>query len=346
MRIRHRLLAIPLLLAASAAPALGDVRDKAGLFSPEAIAKANAELARIERETKIPVTIETVPSLHGVPIDQALAEYAKGDGVRGLFVLIPKAEGKVKAESSREYRHHFSRPQYDAIEEAFVPGFRKRDFDAGLTQGVAHIASVLPAIARSAPAQAGVARQPARGPIPAQGPVRGPVQARSGISMLIGIVLLVLGVLIVFRLLGALFGARRGGYGPGYGPGQMRGGPGYGAPGYGGGGPGYGGGGGGGFMSSLFGGLGGAMAGNWLYDQFGRHHSPDQAGYVPGADPAAPADAGPDWQGSEGGGADWGGGDAGGGGGADWGGGGGGDWGGGGGGGDWGGGGGGDGGSW
>jgi uncharacterized protein len=99
-------------------------------------------------------------------------------------------------------------------------------------------------------------------------------------------------------------------------------------------------------MSSLFGGLGGAMAGNWLYDQFGRHHSADPTSYAPGAEPAPPADAGPDWQDAGDGGGDWGGGDAGGGGGGDWGGGGGGDWGGGGGGGDWGGGGGGDGGSW
>ena len=68
-------------------------------------------------------------------------------------------------------------------------------------------------------------------------------------------------------------------------PGQgMGGGPGY----YGG--AGYGGGR-GGFFSSVLGGLGGALAGNWLYDQFsgGRHgqygsadagHVTDSAGYT------------------------------------------------------------------
>ena len=51
MRTARRLLAIPLLLVASAALALGsEVRDKAGLFSPEAVKKANANLTRIERE--------------------------------------------------------------------------------------------------------------------------------------------------------------------------------------------------------------------------------------------------------------------------------------------------------
>ncbi len=85
---------------------------------------------------------------------------------------------------------------------------------------------------------------------------------------LIWIVLGILAVFVVIRLLGALFsGGNRGGY-----PGQRAMGPG--GPGYGQGyGPGYGGGGGGGFMSSMFGGIGGALAGNWLYDQFsGRHH--------------------------------------------------------------------------
>ena len=160
------------------------------------------------------------------------------------------------------------------------------------------------------------------------------------------IVIGILGLFLVIRILGALFSAGRGGYanqgrmggpGGGYGPG----GPGYGAPGYG------GGGGGGGFMSSMFGGIGGALAGNWLYDQFsGRHHgSVDQASYDPATGAAPAPDASPEW-GEGGAGGDWGG-DAGGAGG-DWGGGGGGggDWGGGGGG-DWGGGGGGDdGGSW
>ena len=109
--------------------------------------------------------------------------------------------------------------------------------------------------------------------------------------------------------------------------------------------------GGGGFMSSMFGGIGGALAGNWLYDQFsgGRHQSTsyDQGTVDPGVtgspaetggtDWVAPNETGGDWGGgggdTGGGGGDWGGGSAdAGGGGGDWGGGGGGDFGGGGGG--------------
>ena len=85
----------------------------------------------------------------------------------------------------------------------------------------------------------------------------------------------ILAVFLILRVLGGLFGRssgagypnQAGGMGmprPGMGPG--------GGPGYYGGGGGYGGRPGGGFFSSLLGGLGGAMAGNWLYDQMsGRH---------------------------------------------------------------------------
>ena len=79
---------------------------------------------------------------------------------------------------------------------------------------------------------------------------------------------MIVAVLVGIRLIGSLFGGGRGAYGPGAGQPGM--GPGYGGgPGYG---AGYGGRGGGGFFSSILGGIGGAMAGNWLYDQFsGRH---------------------------------------------------------------------------
>ena len=166
------------------------------------------------------------------------------------------------------------------------------------------------------------------------------------------IILGIFGVLLVLRLLGGLFGRSAGAGYPNQmgGMGMQRPGMGPGGPGYYGGGGGYGGRG-GGFLSGMLGGLGGAVAGNWLYDQFsGRHgnvnsadavHSGDYAGTAdPGGDAIVGADddpaGGASWEDAgttDTGGGDWGGG------GGDWGGGGG-DWGGGGG--DWGGGGGGD----
>ncbi len=347
MRASRAILALPLLLATGLASAFAsEVRDKAGLFSTEAVKKANADLARIERETNVPVTIETVASLNGRSIDDAMKQLGQSEGIKGLFVLIAAKEHLNEAGASPGYSRYFRRPLYQEMRDAFLPDFKKSNFDAGLEAGIAKIDTTL----RAVKAEAGgtITPVPIRNANPAQ-PTRrnaqvpgaqNPVQGRSGVSSLIVIVVVILAVMIGLRLLGALFGAGRGAQGNG--PGGMRGPGGYGAPGYG------GGGGGGGFMSSLFGGIGGAMAGNWLYDQFsGRSRHGESGSVPPNQDGAPPAENGGDWGTAGDGGGNWG--ESGGGGGGDWGtggGGGGGDWGGGGGGGDWGGGGGGDGGGW
>jgi hypothetical protein len=341
-------LTIPLLLAASLASAFGsEVRDKAGLFSPDAVKKANSELSRIERETNVPVTIETIASLNGRSIDDALKQLGRSEGIKGLFIVIAAKEKHNEAGASAEYDHYFNRPLYQDMRDSFLPSFRKGDFDGGLAVGVSKIESTLAQVKAQAggtitptPARGVSAVQPTRrGAVPVP---RNPAQGRSGVSTLIAIVVVIVVVMLGLRLLGALFGGGRGGA-SGYGPGGMRGPGGYGAPGYG------GGGGGGGFMSSLFGGIGGAMAGNWLYDQFSGRNRHGEGYLPPTQEGAPPAETGGDWGTAGDGGGSWGESGGGGGGGGDWGGGGGGgDWGGGGGGGDWGGGGGGGdgGGSW
>jgi uncharacterized protein len=333
-------LALPLALAVSVGSAhASSIRDEAGMFSPETVRAAEAKLKQLESETGLTTTIETIDSLRGESLDRAAIERAQRTNTEGIFILIPKQEHKIKVLASRPFARALSHERLQAIEQAFINSFKKGDFDAGLMDGVQ---AIMHEVEQARVANGGRLRQ-------AEAPIA-PIQRRAvarpranangfGIGSLLGIGLIILAVLIGIRLLGALFGRGQGAYGPGMGRPGM--GPGYG-------GPGYGAPGGGGFMSSLFGGIGGALAGNWLYDQFsGRHHggTVDNSSYTPGAD-AAPTDAaGDDWSTGSSATGDWGGGDAGGGGG-DWGGGGG-DWGGGGGGGgDWGGGGGGDGGSW
>ena len=265
--------------------------------------------------------METVESLGGATVGDRAREHADRSGAEGIYVLIARDEAKIDVIVSKPFRNAIDPTRLRAIEGAFVAGLKNRDFDGALLGGVKSIDSEV----STARAELGGLRQgvPA-GRVGRNGRVvnRG---GSFGISSLLGIGLLVFGVLFVVRLLGSLF--RGGGMQGAYGPGRT------GAGGYS---PGYGGGG-GGFMSSMFGGIGGALAGNWLYDQFsGRHHGGNTTDSSTYGDQTDAANAGSDWDnGADAGGADWGGagGDAGGG-----------DWGGGGGGGDWGGG--GDGGSW
>ena len=312
------LLALPLALAATIGSARASaVRDGAGLFSPDAVKKAEAELNRVERESGVTTTIETIESLKGGSIDEVSLEHAKQSRTNGLYLLISKEPHKIYARATRQYGRVLNATREKAIYQAFGTEFAQGDFDAGLLAGVQKIDDTV----LTAAANGDLPRHAAGVPVAAgrNVPNRRGGGGGFGLGSLLGLGLIVLVVLFVLRLLGSLFNRSGGGYAGG-GPGRM-GGPGYG-PGYG------GGGGGGGMMSSIFGGLGGALAGNWLYDQMSGRHG---GGYVDNsaAGGQAPADTGAgDWDGGTGAGGDWGGG--GGGGGGDWGGGGGG-----GGGGDW-----------
>ena len=79
----------PLLLLALALPAVSrveasEIRDRAGMFSPEAVKKAQAELDRIERRTRIPVVIETIDSIPG--LDRTAPNNARRKAIDDLAV--------------------------------------------------------------------------------------------------------------------------------------------------------------------------------------------------------------------------------------------------------------------
>jgi len=311
------ILALPLALATLMGSAsASEIRDRAGMFSPDAIRKAEATLDRVEQQYRAATIVETTGPLDGQPVDAVARQHAERSGIEGIYVLISK-DGKIDVLDSHKFLGNERRR---AIMQSFIDEFRQRNFDAGLIAGAQTIERTVGDVGGLKQARSGA---PAPAPAPAQ--ARRGSGGGLGVLMIIGLV--IVGVLLVTRL----FGGNRAGYGPGqmpmqgrpgYGPGM--GGPGYG-PGYGA--PGYGRG--GGFFSGLLGGLGGAMAGNWLYVQFRGHNHPGTPTDYTGADASntGGAEPGGDWGSTSG---DWGGSDAGGGG--DWGGGGGSDgsWGGGG----------------
>lgn len=308
---RRKLLALPLLAALASAPAAAwgaTVRDDAKLFTPEAVSKAVVLLDKAEAASNIPVTVETVAKIEG-NIESAALERAKSQKVRGIYVLVTK--GKVEVLASPEFSKRIDRTHRIEIRDAFANAAKlEKDADAGLI-ALAERASAVTKDASKAKAPA----QNRRGDVVAPGAGGG--GAATSIAPFVKWGLLILGVLLVIRLIGALLAPRRpAGYGPG-GPGGPGGGPGYGgAPG------------GGGFLSGLAGGLGGALLGNWIYNSFGGHSAhasdvhPSDSGTTGGDWGGTSGNDGGDWGGTGGG--DWGGGDGGG----DWGGGdgGGGDW--------------------
>lgn len=292
------LLAAAIALAATVAGA-AEVRDRAGMFSAQAVQKAESQLSRAEKQSGVPIVIETIDAIPDLPADanakakgraiNALAEKRDREiGDQGIYILLSKKDRVLSNVLIRE-RLAGVLPEATRlkIRESFVEPFKAGDYDGGLLAAASAIDSALPDSPVAARRGENARRLvPVGGAAPAGRQGAGEAQFGLGTLLLIGGG--ILGVLFVVRLLSGSLG-NRGGYpqgmpgpgagpgmgGPGYGPGM--GGPGYGAPGYGGRG--------GGFFSGMLGGLGGAIAGNWIYDQFsGRHsqgHHTDASGYTP-----------------------------------------------------------------
>ncbi len=356
------------------------VRDRAKLFTPEAVKQADDSLRAFQRETKWQVVVETIESLAGQDIVARARADAKAADVRGLFVLIAKNERKFEFQPSDSARKTFTPDRIRAMTAALNKDFSAGKFDQGLRDTIAEIRrppgsspevalaspkvqDPKPVMAHDEPKPSGTTTTPGQLPkdlkpfpptapepaknVPAEtnqggapalpGPLKNLPPVASNLPMYIGIGI---GILFLLWILSRAFGSSRSapnpnayasqapapapppGYGPaqanrpptpqaGYGPpprpappagyGQGTPPPGYGQPGYGqpgygqpgygpppGYAPGYGappqqgGGGAGGFVTGALGGLGGAIAGNILYDKFGRPHEGHSGGHVEG----------------------------------------------------------------
>lgn len=284
------------------------VRDTAKMFSPDAIRKANAALAAIRQQNQWQVIIETVESLDGQTAAERAAANGEAMNVRGLSIVIAKKEHKLDVVASKSARPMFTREKTAAIARAIEGDFHAKQFDKGLLDAVAAIEAdacgePLVAAAPPAPTKLGVPlkAEKAAPPLPAV-PGAEPARTPNVLPMvLIGVVgiLALLWMISLARRRASVpppqqgwpqpqprqpepgtippprpaqtgYGPPPAGYGPGYGPG-----PGYPPP------PPQHGGGLGSFAAGALGGLGGAIAGNILYDQFGRPHHPDGVGTPP-----------------------------------------------------------------
>ncbi len=150
-----------------------NVIDSAKLFSPAVVAQSKKRLAAIEEATSVPVTIETVESLHGQSIEDAALKAARLSGGDGLFILIAKDERKIaKPLVRRQFEHRFPEEKKAAIREAILEGFKAGDFGDGLKRGIDAIAATLerpaapaptdPAWGLSAPSNTSIVRDQAR----------------------------------------------------------------------------------------------------------------------------------------------------------------------------------------
>lgn len=316
-----------LALVVGAQPLLADagIRDEAGVFSPEAVRKAEATIKKMAAEHKKELYIETLATLPSVEKggpdlknenatkkwinDYAIGRF-KSHSVNGVYFLLIQEPRKYQFEIGNNTQNKaFTQANRVEAENVIKPYLKERKMDDALSALVNFVSSKVSEHDRGG----NHARVNHQGGAAAGG-------ENSIMSYVCLGALVIGGIFLVMGLFRAFTGMGGGG-------GGGMGGPGMGS-------------GGGGFMSNFLGGMFGAAAGMWMYDSFFGHGGSRASGSGDGSTSSGNDFGGQDTDAS-GGGGDYGGdssssgGDWGGGGGGDWGGGGGGDFGGGGGGGDY-----------
>ena len=131
---------------------VAEVRDRAGLFGAGAIESARGELQRLARQSGASIVIETIDSLDGQPADRVAIDLARRSGIRGVFILAARKEHKLEVLGSGPYRGLLDDARRRSIIDAFLGGFRQKDFNGGLSAGIGALARALESARPSEPA--------------------------------------------------------------------------------------------------------------------------------------------------------------------------------------------------
>ncbi len=268
--------------------AAGFVIDEAHMFSPATIDQINQRNQQMLQSVKKEVLVITVPSVNGA-WQQAAQGYLGSRPVNGVLIFIDKGAHKTYVGVGNKTKEVFGEDRKAALKQTINDQFKQGRFDDGILAGMTYVQNTLQS---AVPATRG-------GQYSA--PMGRPQPAPSGGGIGFGGILVGLIVLwIIWSIIKAVFRRNAYGGGVGYGGGGYpAGGQGpYGAAPMGGGYP-VQQGGGGGFLSSLLGGAGGAFLGNALYDRFERRNEGYQGpmdtggagGFMGGGAPSTP-----DWQ--------------------------------------------------
>jgi uncharacterized protein len=249
LRLLAALVAL-LLCTASVRAGLGSIQDNGAFFSEPARAEALRIIGDVERNLKKDIVIETFKEMPGsVKNDANLADKAEANRVfeqwagkqareqhvNGIYILLVKQPAHLQVVvGNQTLKQAFTAGDRETLVSTMLAKLRAKQNDAALLEGVKFAQATMRAHAggHSAPVQRIDTRSPVRESSP------------SWLPILIGI-----GVLwLVFAVVRSLFSGGAGGAGMQQGAG------------------------GGGFLRSMLGGMFGAAAGMWMYDQFFGSH--------------------------------------------------------------------------
>ncbi len=240
---------------------LGEIRDTGGFFSESAKTKATRKISEIEQQYKKDLVIETFKEIpeeikQDVDLSDKTAmnrlferwtvKQAKQRGVNGIYILLSKEPAHIQIVVGNETQNKaFTLMDRDNLASLMLSKLRKKQNDEALLEGVNFVFTTMASHViphnRANNVSSSTTATPVKGGQTEQGIPWG------------WIVIAVIGIGAIWLILGiirSVSGGRASTIGPGMSPGY----------------------GGGGIFSSLLGGMFGAAAGMWLYDQFSGNH--------------------------------------------------------------------------
>ena len=240
---------------------LGEIRDTGDFFSESAKTKASRKISEIEQQYKKDLVIETFKEIpdeikQDVDLSDKTAmnrlferwtvKQAKQRGVNGIYILISKEPAHIQIVVGNETQNKaFTLMDRDNLASLMLSKLRKKQNDEALLEGVNFVFTTM----------AGHVIPPNRANNVSSSSTATPVKGgQTEQSIPWGwIVIAVIGIGAIWLIMGiirSVSGGRASTIGQGMSPGY----------------------GGGGMFSSLLGGMFGAAAGMWLYDQFSGNH--------------------------------------------------------------------------
>ena len=250
------------LLGTSLARAgLGAIRDNSGFFSESAKSEATRKISEIEQKYKKDLVIETFNEIpeeikQGVDLtnkaamgrlfEQWTVKQAKQQKVNGVYILLSREPAHIQIVVGNETQNKaFTLMDRNNLSRLMLSKLRKKQNDEALLEGVNFVFTTMASHVIPNNRTNNVSSSSA---VPA---VHGEQTEQANSWGWIVIAVIGIGAIwLIVGIIRSVFGGRASTAGPGMSPGY----------------------GGGGIFSSMLGGMFGAAAGMWLYDQFSGNH--------------------------------------------------------------------------
>jgi uncharacterized protein len=137
------IVAVPAIAADALPAATNYVDDAAQVFKPATAAATNARDAQLQTRTGKAVTVITVKSTNGTPLQTAAAAAARARSLNGALIYIARDDKQLSISYAANTVGLFPPALQTSIKQALQSSFRAGNFDDGIITAVDSISGVI-----------------------------------------------------------------------------------------------------------------------------------------------------------------------------------------------------------